>query len=75
MSAQVTIAVPEVDWKAAGDTDARRYRDAARKLLKGYDMGGRNTRTAVAELLINVADALEGHSQDEADSIAEAARA
>ena len=56
---KVTVQVPSVGYKGPHDTDASVFRRAANNLDTGYDVGGSNTRAAIAILLRRTADALE----------------
>lgn len=55
---KVTIEVPEVGYKAVGESDAQRYEEIARRVERDHHVGGSNSRAAVAELLRRIADAL-----------------
>lgn len=53
----VVVPVPRVAHKGPHDTDASMYAEAARRLERGYGMGGYNLTCAVAKLLSSVAEA------------------
>lgn len=56
----LVIPAPSVNHKGPHDNEAAIYRWAARTLDLGYEVGGSNVRTSIAETLRNIADALTG---------------
>lgn len=52
------IEVPSVGYKAQGETDAERYSTIANRVESNYNVGGSNSRAAVAELLRRVSESL-----------------
>jgi hypothetical protein len=57
------LHIPTVAYKGSQDTDASVFRRAAANLDNGYEVGGGNTKAAVAELLRNAAAVLEANNQ------------
>lgn len=57
------VDIPPVAFKGARDTDASAFLRAASNLDNGYEVGGGNTKAAIAKLLRNVAAALTDAGQ------------
>lgn len=57
------LHIPTVAFKGALTTDALAFRTAAANLDNGYEVGGGNTKAAIAQLLRNAASALEVNNQ------------
>jgi hypothetical protein len=57
------LHIPTVAFKGPQATDASTFRRAASNLDRGYDVGGSNTKAAVAELLRNAAAVLEANNR------------
>ena len=65
---KITIDVPWVPYRAAGRPSQSYYRTAARNLREDYPAGGSNVRNTIADLLDEVAKAMDEVAETEPDA-------